>query len=150
MTKKSIDRQARLALAKRLKTSREHLRIRQAEAADYLNVSRATIIAIEAGERNVSSLELTKLSKLYKRDLVYLLEGGVEDKTITFVCNPDENITKGDMTDKPTLRDQFAMAALTGLLARNGVYEVIEDVVIDSYRIADGMLKEREGLGNER
>lgn len=51
--------------------------------------------------------------------------------------------------ERMELRDQFATAALTGLLARNGVYEVIEDVVIDSYRIADAMIKERE-ITNER
>lgn len=44
--------------------------------------------------------------------------------------------------DGPALRDQFAMAALTGLSSREG-YEA-ETVSQDAYRYADAMLKARE------
>lgn len=41
--------------------------------------------------------------------------------------------------DGPTLRDQFAMAALTGQMGRTTEY-----LVKMAYEIADAMLKERE------
>ncbi len=42
--------------------------------------------------------------------------------------------------ERPTLRDQFAMAALTGLLAKGRSHAV---VVTDAYGFADAMMKER-------
>ena len=44
-----------------------------------------------------------------------------------------------------TLRDQFAMAALTALLARTDI-DIIEfiDFAVDSYNVADAMIKARE------
>ena len=41
------------------------------------------------------------------------------------------------------LRDKFAMAALTGLLGYNSNWR-LESVATRAYKIADGMLKERE------
>lgn len=44
---------------------------------------------------------------------------------------------------QPTLRDQFAMAALVGLASGNGFYSPC-DIAKYSYMAADAMLKERE------
>lgn len=44
-----------------------------------------------------------------------------------------------------TLRDQFAMAALTGLLSIQGVTVNGDQVVKDAYKFADAMLAVREG-----
>jgi hypothetical protein len=46
--------------------------------------------------------------------------------------------------ETPTLRDQFAMAALTGLLAAPNV-ELWIDVSKQAYAIADDMLAARKG-----
>jgi hypothetical protein len=46
-------------------------------------------------------------------------------------------------TETPTLRDQFAMAALTGLLAAPNV-ELWIDVSKQAYAIADHMLEARK------
>ena len=46
-------------------------------------------------------------------------------------------------TETPTLRDQFAMAALTGLLAAPNV-ELWIDVSKQAYAIADRMLEARK------
>lgn len=43
----------------------------------------------------------------------------------------------------PTLRDQFAMAALQGMLAANDTYEP-KEYANDAYAIADAMLEARE------
>ena len=45
--------------------------------------------------------------------------------------------------DQPTLRDQFAMAALTGLLASCKTHRV-DTYVRDSYQMADAMLEARK------
>lgn len=82
------------------------------------------------------------------------------------------NVTKISLTDPlyntvvpiqtiPTLRDQFAMAALTGCLSRSSLiptqaqYDYFERFAIAAYEIADYMLKHSghntEGLNyNER
>lgn len=57
-----------------------------------------------------------------------------------FLVDQNERL-KGNKKENPTLRDQFAMAALTGLLARGERY----DVTTDAYTIADSMMKERDG-----
>ena len=48
-----------------------------------------------------------------------------------------------------SLRDQFAMAAVSGLVqvprfCSTGIEVVLNDIVRDAYRIADAMLKERQ------
>ena len=45
-------------------------------------------------------------------------------------------------TDQPTLRDRFAMAALTGIGA-DAIERGINESVALAYRVADAMLKER-------
>jgi hypothetical protein len=52
---------------------------------------------------------------------------------------------KGIRTENPTLRDQFAMAALTGLLAAELEYDNPADhMAKQAYIAADAMLKARE------
>lgn len=53
--------------------------------------------------------------------------------------------------DQPTLRDQFAMAALTGLepghVPTTGAVS-IEDFAADAYRLADAMMEARKETHN--
>lgn len=51
---------------------------------------------------------------------------------------------KGNAQENPTLRDQFAMAALTGLLANPNDRAPYDDVVAYAYNIADKMLVVRQ------
>jgi hypothetical protein len=46
--------------------------------------------------------------------------------------------------DTPSLRDQFAMAALTGLMAISPAKQSLEGIAEFSYIAADAMLKARE------
>lgn len=55
-------------------------------------------------------------------------------------------IPRAPVQPTKTLRDEFAMAALSGLLARmrpDAIY-TYEDLVAQAYAIADAMMKERE------
>ena len=47
-----------------------------------------------------------------------------------------------DMAQKPTLRDKFAMAALTGYVSRHDEFYV-DEMVKSCYIVANAMLKER-------
>jgi len=49
-----------------------------------------------------------------------------------------------DINGKPDLRDQFAMAALTGLLAYSGRWSSSEDIAQRSFGIADAMMEARK------
>lgn len=50
---------------------------------------------------------------------------------------------KGIRTENPTLRDQFAMAALSGLFAAISYKTSVELLVKEAYKAADCMLVER-------
>src|SRR5438105_3392908 len=61
-------------LCRRLKDAREYLGLSQEGVAEHLGIPRAAVSAIETGKRRVSSLELKKLAKLYRRDYNFFLE----------------------------------------------------------------------------
>lgn len=57
----------------RLREARELAGLSQGQAAKLLNMSRPTISEIEAGRRNVTSVELSEFSDLYDVDVLWLL-----------------------------------------------------------------------------
>lgn len=61
-------------LSNRLKEARESRGINQQSAAEFLSIPRTAITQIEAGNRSVSTLELTKFSKLYRYPISYFLD----------------------------------------------------------------------------
>jgi Zn-dependent peptidase ImmA (M78 family)/transcriptional regulator with XRE-family HTH domain len=56
-------------LASRLKQSREASALTQDEVAKVLGIARTAIVQIESANRAVSSLELDRLARLYRRDI---------------------------------------------------------------------------------
>ncbi|WP_428115138.1 helix-turn-helix domain-containing protein [Candidatus Poriferisodalis sp.] len=73
------DEDAEMALARRLRFAREHIGLVQADVATALDIPRASVSAIESGKRRVSSLELRRLGRLYRRPVAWLLgEEGTE------------------------------------------------------------------------
>src|SRR5437867_6184584 len=56
-------------LGKRLKQAREACGMTQDQAAQEMEMARATIAQIELGNRSVSGLELSRFSYLYARDI---------------------------------------------------------------------------------
>ena len=65
-------------LAERLKRERNRLELTQEEVAERLGVKRPTIAQIEAANRDVSSIELSQLARIYKRDIAYFLSASEE------------------------------------------------------------------------
>lgn len=57
----------RQTLGDRLRVAREYVGMKQEEVARYLSIPRSALSNIEAGQRKVDALELTRLAKLYQR-----------------------------------------------------------------------------------
>jgi Zn-dependent peptidase ImmA (M78 family)/transcriptional regulator with XRE-family HTH domain len=60
-------------LAKRLKAERNRLELTQEEVAERMGVKRPTIAQIEAGNRAITSIELSQFAEIYKREVESLL-----------------------------------------------------------------------------
>lgn len=73
------DASEEMALAQRLRDAREYVGLLQEDVALALDIPRASVSAIESGKRRVSSLELRRLGRLYRRPVAWLLgEEGAE------------------------------------------------------------------------
>ena len=67
------DASQEMALALRLREAREYLGLLQEDVAAALGIPRETVSAFESGDRRVSSLELRRLGRLYRRPVAWLL-----------------------------------------------------------------------------
>lgn len=65
-------------VARRLRAARETLGLTQEDVASALGMQRTSVIAMEAGNRNVTALELRRLARLYNREVAWLLGEGPE------------------------------------------------------------------------
>ena len=76
------DASEEMALARRLRGAREYIGLLQEDVATALDIPRASVSALESGKRRVSSLELRRLGRLYRRPVAWLLgEEGAEVDT---------------------------------------------------------------------
>ena len=76
------DASEEMALARRLRDAREYIGLLQEDVATALDIPRASVSALESGKRRVSSLELRRLGRLYRRPVAWLLgEEGAEVDT---------------------------------------------------------------------
>jgi transcriptional regulator with XRE-family HTH domain len=57
----------------RLREAREILGLTQEDVAEALTIPRTSVIAMEAGRRKVTGLELRRLARLYRRPIEWLL-----------------------------------------------------------------------------
>jgi transcriptional regulator with XRE-family HTH domain len=69
----------RQVVGRRLRTARETLGLTQDDVAGALDIPRTSVLAMEAGRRNVTALELRRLARLYRRNVQWLL--GEEEET---------------------------------------------------------------------
>ena len=65
-------------VARRLRSARETLGLTQEDVASALGIPRTSVIAMEAGKRNVTALEIRRLARLYRREVSWLLGEGSE------------------------------------------------------------------------
>jgi len=61
------------AVGERLREARETLGLTQADVAGALGIPRTSVLAIEAGRRKVTGLELRRLARIYRRPIEWLL-----------------------------------------------------------------------------
>ena len=97
----ATDEQAELTgMGERLKEAREFLGLSQEVVAEALDIPRASVSAMENGKRKVSSLELKRLAKLYRRPAQFFL--GEEtlqapaDKTIEALFRATKELSARD------------------------------------------------------
>lgn len=57
----------RKALGERLRIAREYVGLKQEDVARHLSIPRSALSHIEAGQRKVEALELSRMAKLYQR-----------------------------------------------------------------------------------
>ncbi len=67
-------------LGQRLRTAREARGMTQQAAAEEIGLTRTAVTQLEAGRRSVSTLELTKLSRLYIRPVTDFLQKNSRDE----------------------------------------------------------------------
>lgn len=61
-------------IIERLRTSREEASLTQVQVADLLKKPQSYISKIERGERRLDVAELTKIVKIYKKNISYFIE----------------------------------------------------------------------------
>ena len=67
------DAEEQAELGARLKEAREYIGLLQSDVATALGIPRASVSALESGKRRVTSLELRRLGRLYRRPVGWLL-----------------------------------------------------------------------------
>ena len=111
------DEHQRLAMAARLRESREYLGFSQDEVAVSLGVSRPAITNIEAGSRKVEALELQKLANLYGRSVSFLLTGAeeqkVESEKVAFAARALKGLSGKDLEEVARFADYLRNAGRT-------------------------------------
>lgn len=76
--KRSEDSGEQVEVAQRLRSARDTLGLTQEDVASALGITRTSVIAMEAGKRNVTALELRRLARLYRREVSWMLGEGPE------------------------------------------------------------------------
>ena len=75
---KGAGRVEQVEVAHRLRSARETLGLTQEDVASAMGIPRTSVIAMEAGKRNVTALEIRRLARLYQREVGWLLGEGPE------------------------------------------------------------------------
>jgi Zn-dependent peptidase ImmA (M78 family)/transcriptional regulator with XRE-family HTH domain len=145
-------------LGQRLRRAREAAAITQQVAADALGIPRTAVTNMESGARSISTLELTKLSKLYQVSITALLEEGEEPESILVVLHR----VAPELDGNPEVREQVSrclvlcqegtkLESLLGCLHRDGPARFhapqphqVGEAVRQGERLAD---QERRRLG---
>jgi transcriptional regulator with XRE-family HTH domain len=90
----------RLALAARIRESREYLKLSQEEVAEVLGISRPAVTNIEQGTRKVESAELDRLARLFGCTTDYLLGNqNEEQEKAAFLARTFHGLSEKDLAE---------------------------------------------------
>jgi Zn-dependent peptidase ImmA (M78 family)/transcriptional regulator with XRE-family HTH domain len=93
-------------LGERLRDARRNCGLTQEEAAEAVGLPRTALLHVESGKRALTSLELLRLSKLYRRDLSSILseEAPVADDPMLALCRLAPEIARHPLVRKEVAR----------------------------------------------
>ncbi|TRZ55155.1 MAG: XRE family transcriptional regulator [Rhodocyclaceae bacterium] len=108
----------RQTLGDRLRIAREYVGLKQEEVAQHLNIQRSALSNIEAGQRKVEALELSRLAKLYQRPLSWftgddLIAEGVYPAEIAHVARAAARLSSQDRQELARFADFLKSRART-------------------------------------
>ncbi len=83
-------------LAKRLRSAREYLQLSQEYVANQINISRTSLVAIEAGERKVSTEELKAFAEIYGWSIEELVYGKQETDKVNMFARAFTSLSEQD------------------------------------------------------
>jgi transcriptional regulator with XRE-family HTH domain len=93
---------SQVALARRLREVREYLNLSQQFVADQTSIPRSAVSDIERGVRKVDSLELQRLSQLYRYPVSHFLgddETASSDATLSALARAAGELTDSDRAE---------------------------------------------------
>lgn len=84
-------------VGQQLRAGRETLGLTQDDVAGVLGIPRTSVVAMESGRRNVTALELRRLSRLYRRSVQWLLgEEETEAEVDSALYRATSELSDGD------------------------------------------------------
>lgn len=119
-------------LGRRLRTAREARGLSQQAVANELGLPRTAVTQLEAGNRAVSTLELTRLARLYLRPVAELLhEDAPDEDVLVALYRLEPGLKQDSYTDKQVVRcvdlcrEGVRLKRMLGIAPRSGppVYE---------------------------
>lgn len=108
----------RIEMGVRLREAREYLNFSQEEVAIVLGVSRPAVTNMESGSRKVEALELDKLSRLYGRNVTYLLSGEEEvsaDDKVAFAARALHGLSGRDLEEVSKFANYLRNSSRSGV-----------------------------------
>ena len=119
--KADIDESEQRELGARLRESREYIGLLQEDVATALKIPRASVSALEAGKRRVTSLELRRLARLYRRPVGWFLgEEEPEVDTSTPLFRATAALSENDKLQVLRFAEFLAGAGRPGLTSDDG------------------------------
>jgi transcriptional regulator with XRE-family HTH domain len=100
----------RQALGERLRVAREYIGLKQEEVAKQLGIPRSALSNVEAGQRKVDALELSRLAKLYQRPVTWFIGEKDTPKTkpsseVTYLAKAAASLSKQDQQELARFAD---------------------------------------------
>lgn len=93
----------RVDLAQRLRRAREYLGLSKEDVSEAIQLSQPSITLIESGGRKVEATELSRLARLYRVNVDYLLSGREPELTgptqLSFLARAIKGLSDSDVQE---------------------------------------------------